>query len=87
MKLGMMKDALPGSLAQADRVFCYAGNVGWDVAGALAPLGAKAEVHGELDALVAAIARTARAGDHVLVMSNGAFGGVHERLLGALAAR
>ena len=87
MKLGMMKSALPDSLALADRVFCYAGNVGWDVSGALAPLGAKVEVHRELDALVAAIARDARAGDHVLVMSNGGFGGVHDKLLGALAAR
>ena len=41
MKLGAMKDALPGSLARADRVFCYDANLGWDVAGALAPLGAK----------------------------------------------
>ncbi|HEY1329031.1 MAG TPA: UDP-N-acetylmuramate:L-alanyl-gamma-D-glutamyl-meso-diaminopimelate ligase [Casimicrobiaceae bacterium] len=87
MKLGMMKDALPGSLGQADRVFCYAGNVGWDVAGALAPLGGKAEVHDELDTLVDAVTRTARAGDHVLVMSNGGFGGVHDKLLGALAGR
>jgi len=87
MKLGMMKDALPASLREADRVFCYAGNVGWDVAGALMPLGAKAEVHEEMDGLVDAIARTARAGDHVLVMSNGGFGGVHDRLLRALAAR
>jgi UDP-N-acetylmuramate: L-alanyl-gamma-D-glutamyl-meso-diaminopimelate ligase len=87
MKLGMMKDALPGSLAQADRVFCYAGNVGWDVAGALAPLGAKAEVHGELDALVDAVTRNARAGDHVLVMSNGGFGGIHDKLLARFAKR
>jgi UDP-N-acetylmuramate: L-alanyl-gamma-D-glutamyl-meso-diaminopimelate ligase len=87
MKLGMMKDALPGSLRAADRVFCYAGNVGWDVAGALAPLGQAAEVHGDLDAMVSAIAGAARAGDHVLVMSNGGFGGVHDKLLGALAAR
>ena len=86
MKLGAMKDALPGSLAAADRVFCYAGNVGWDVAGAMAPLGGKAQVHDDLDALVAAIAREARPGDQVLVMSNGGFGGVHERLLRALAS-
>jgi UDP-N-acetylmuramate: L-alanyl-gamma-D-glutamyl-meso-diaminopimelate ligase len=87
MKLGMMKDALPGSLAQADRVFCYAGNVGWDVASALAPLGARAEVHARLDDLVSAVTRTAHSGDHVLVMSNGGFGGVHERLLDALSRR
>jgi len=87
MKLGMMKDALPASLRAADRVFCYAGNVDWDVAGALAPLGEKAEVHRQLDALVDAVAHSARAGDNVLVMSNGGFGGVHDKLLRALAVR
>jgi UDP-N-acetylmuramate: L-alanyl-gamma-D-glutamyl-meso-diaminopimelate ligase len=86
MKLGAMKDALPGSLAGADRVFCYAANLGWDVAGALAPLGTAAEVHDDLGTLVEAIAGAARPGDHVLVMSNGGFGGIHERLLARLAA-
>ena len=87
MKLGTMKAALPASLAAADRVYCYGANLGWDAAAALAPLGARAEVHDDLRALVAAVARDARAGDHVLVMSNGGFGGVHEKLLDALAAR
>ncbi|MEP7181110.1 MAG: UDP-N-acetylmuramate:L-alanyl-gamma-D-glutamyl-meso-diaminopimelate ligase [Betaproteobacteria bacterium] len=86
MKLGAMKDALPGSLAGADRVFCYAANLGWDVAAALAPLGANASVHDDLGALVAAIAAAAKPGDHVLVMSNGGFGGIHGKLLAALAA-
>jgi UDP-N-acetylmuramate: L-alanyl-gamma-D-glutamyl-meso-diaminopimelate ligase len=86
MKLGTMKEALPGSLAAADRVFCYAANLGWDVAGSLAPLGAKASVLDDLPALVAAIAAEATAGDHVLVMSNGGFGGIHEKLLARLAA-
>jgi UDP-N-acetylmuramate: L-alanyl-gamma-D-glutamyl-meso-diaminopimelate ligase len=86
MKLGAMKDKLPVSLAGADRVFCYAANLGWDVAGALAPLGGKAQVFGELPALVEAIAREARPGDHVVVMSNGGFGGIHEKLLARLAA-
>ena len=86
MKLGAMKDALPGSLAGADRVFCYAANLGWDAAAALAPLGPRASVHTDLAALVAAVAAAARPGDHVLVMSNGGFGGVHDRLLAALGA-
>ncbi|MFO1315882.1 MAG: UDP-N-acetylmuramate:L-alanyl-gamma-D-glutamyl-meso-diaminopimelate ligase [Burkholderiales bacterium] len=85
MKLGAMKDALPGSLAAADRVFCYAANLGWDAAAALAPLGARATVHDDLAALVAAICAEARPGDHVLVMSNGGFGGIHEKLLVRLA--
>jgi len=85
MKLGVMKDALPASLREANQVFCYGANLGWDAAAALAPLGAKALVKDDLDALVEAIASAARPGDHVLVMSNGGFGGIHEKLLTRLA--
>ena len=85
MKLGVMKAALPGSLRDADRVYCYAANLGWDAAGALQPLGDKAAVRDDLDALVSEIAAAARSGDHVLVMSNGGFGGIHQKLLAALA--
>ena len=84
MKLGVMKAQLPGSLVDADRVYCYAANLGWDAAEALAPLGEKAAVAGELEALVGDIVREARAGDHILVMSNGGFGGIHGKLLAAL---
>jgi UDP-N-acetylmuramate: L-alanyl-gamma-D-glutamyl-meso-diaminopimelate ligase len=85
MKLGVMKDALPGSLKDADLVFCYAGNLGWDARGALAPLGDKAVVKDDLDELIGAIAAAARSGDQILVMSNGGFGGIHEKLLKKLA--
>lgn len=84
MKLGTMKAELPGSLADADQVFCYGANLGWDATEALAPLGAQAQTFDQLDALVAAVRQAARAGDHVLVMSNGGFGGVHGKLLAAL---
>jgi UDP-N-acetylmuramate: L-alanyl-gamma-D-glutamyl-meso-diaminopimelate ligase len=87
MKLGAVKAALAGSLAGADHSFCFAGGLGWDAADALAPLGDKASVHTELDALVADVATHARPGDRVLVMSNGGFGGVHQRLLDALQRR
>jgi UDP-N-acetylmuramate: L-alanyl-gamma-D-glutamyl-meso-diaminopimelate ligase len=85
MKLGVMKQALPASLDAADRVFCYSGALTWDAAAALSSLGAKASVHADLDALVSAIANTAGAGDHVLIMSNGGFGAIHDKLLEALA--
>ena len=85
MKLGVMKAQLPGSLKDADRVFCFTGGLGWDAAEALAPLGPKATTHDDLDALVAAIVGEAREGDHVLVMSNGGFGGVHGKILERLA--
>jgi UDP-N-acetylmuramate: L-alanyl-gamma-D-glutamyl-meso-diaminopimelate ligase len=81
MKLGVMKDALPGSLKDADLVFCYAGNLDWDARGALAPLGGKAVVEDDLAVLIEKIASAARPGDHILVMSNGGFGGIHEKLL------
>jgi UDP-N-acetylmuramate: L-alanyl-gamma-D-glutamyl-meso-diaminopimelate ligase len=86
MKRGAMKDSLPASLAGADRAYCYAVNLGWDAAATLAPLGEKAAVASDLDALVALIVRDARPGDHVLVMSNGGFGGLHRKLLAALEA-
>ncbi len=85
MRLGAMKDRLAASLAAADRIFCYSGGLKWDAGVVLAPLGAKATVDGDLDRLVEAIAGDARRGDHVLVMSNGGFGGVHEKLLARLA--
>ena len=87
MKLGVMKDALPASLAGADRVFCYAKDLGWDARAALAPLGARAVCAQDLEALVSEVLAEARAGDHVLVMSNGAFGGIHDKLLAALERR
>ena len=86
MKLGVMKALLPASLTDADRVFCYAANLGWDAAEVLAPLGEKAIVEDDLAQLVAQIAGAARAGDQVLVMSNGGFGGIHDKLLAALDA-
>lgn len=86
MKLGTMKAALPDSLQEADLTFCYAANLGWDAAEALLPLGDKAQSFDDLDALVKAVVAAARPGDQILVMSNGGFGGVHGKLLAALAA-
>jgi len=84
MKQGVMKDQLPASLAVADRVFLYSAGLGWDAAAALRPLGERARCYEQLDPLVAAIVAEARPGDRVLVMSNGGFGGIHEKLLAAL---
>ncbi|HRH74567.1 MAG TPA: cyanophycin synthetase, partial [Zoogloea sp.] len=84
MKLGVMKDQIPASLTQADKVFCYAANLGWDARAALQPIAAKTVVEDDLDALVAAIVAEARDGDRILVMSNGGFGGIHGKLLAAL---
>ncbi len=87
MKLGTMKDQLPWALEAAALAFCHAGGLDWDAAAALSPLGERAHVAPDIDTLVAQVLATVRPGDHLLCMSNGAFGGVHERLLAALRAR
>jgi UDP-N-acetylmuramate: L-alanyl-gamma-D-glutamyl-meso-diaminopimelate ligase len=87
MKLGTMKAQLPWALEEADLSFSLQGDYGWSVRDALAPLGRQAVVEGNIDALVAAIVRAAQPGDHVLCMSNGGFGGIHDKLLAALSAR
>ena len=60
--------------------------MGWDLAAALAPLGEKARTYNELSTLVDAVASMAKPGDTILVMSNGGFGGFHQKLLDALQA-
>ena len=84
MKLGAMKALLPWALEEADLSFCHSAGLGWDAAQALAPMGAQALVCDSMEALVAKVVANARAGDHVLCMSNGGFGGVHGKLLEAL---
>ncbi|WP_310565501.1 UDP-N-acetylmuramate:L-alanyl-gamma-D-glutamyl-meso-diaminopimelate ligase [Hydrogenophaga sp.] len=84
MKLGTMKSQLPWSLEAADLAFCHSGGLDWDAAEALAPMGDRALVAGNIDALVQQVVAAARAGDHIVCMSNGGFGGIHGRLLGAL---
>jgi UDP-N-acetylmuramate: L-alanyl-gamma-D-glutamyl-meso-diaminopimelate ligase len=88
MKLGTHKAALADSLRGADRVFVYKSpDVKWDVGDAMVPLGSLVAVHEDLARLTEAIVAEARPGDHLVLMSNGSFGGLHERLLEALKAR
>jgi UDP-N-acetylmuramate: L-alanyl-gamma-D-glutamyl-meso-diaminopimelate ligase len=85
MKLGTMKSQLPWSLEAADLAFCHTGGLDWDAAEALQPMGARAQVAGNIDALVAQVLAAPRGGAHNVCMSNGGFGGIHARLLAALA--
>jgi UDP-N-acetylmuramate: L-alanyl-gamma-D-glutamyl-meso-diaminopimelate ligase len=87
MKLGAMKAQLPWSLEEADLSFCHSGGLGWDAAQALAPLGEQAVVCDTIDKLVARVVAAVKPGDHILCMSNGGFGGIHQKLLDALKAK
>jgi UDP-N-acetylmuramate: L-alanyl-gamma-D-glutamyl-meso-diaminopimelate ligase len=85
MKLGTMMAQLPRALEAADIAFCHAGGLDWDAREALAPMVDRAHVADTLEELVKQVKTAARPGDHVLCMSNGGFGGVHGKLLAALA--
>jgi UDP-N-acetylmuramate: L-alanyl-gamma-D-glutamyl-meso-diaminopimelate ligase len=88
MKLGVHREQLAPALATADKSWLLnSPDLGWDLAGAVSSMGDRASLARTVDALVKGLAAEARAGDHVLVMSNGGFGGVHEKLLAALRAR
>ena len=88
MKLGVHRDELAPSLAGADIAwFLNAPGLGWDLAAALAPMGKRARIEASVEALVDGIAADAHPGDQILVMSNGGFGGLHEKLLAALRRR
>jgi UDP-N-acetylmuramate: L-alanyl-gamma-D-glutamyl-meso-diaminopimelate ligase len=85
MKLGAVKAQLPWALEEADLAFCYSGNLSWNAAQTLATMGERAVVATTIDELVARVVAAARAGDHIVCMSNGGFGGIHQKLLDALA--
>ena len=85
MKLGTMKAQLAASLREADQVFCYSRDLGWDVAAALSPLQSKAATFDDLETLITAVVHAAEQGDHLLLMSNGGFGGIRQKLLSALS--
>jgi len=83
MRMGVHKEQLAASLAEADVVFFFQPpDLGWDLGTVAAQAGA--EVFDDIDALVAEVCGQARPGDHILVMSNGAFGGIHQKLLDRL---
>ena len=84
MKLGAMKAQLPWSLEDADLAFCHSGGLGWDAHEALAPMGVRARVAESVDTLVEQVCAVVQAGDHIVCMSNGGFGGIHAKLLQSL---
>ncbi len=92
MKLGTMKQKLPETLAEADLVFGYGARsgkdaLGWDLEEALSPLGDKVQISDDIDDLVGKIVSSAIPGDHILVMSNGGFGGIHQKILDRLSGK
>ena len=85
MKMGVHQKTLGPSLSGADEVWLYAPpDLGWDTTPIVDSLGAKGHSSLDIESLARQLAKTARPGDHVLIMSNGGFGGLHGKLLAAL---
>jgi UDP-N-acetylmuramate: L-alanyl-gamma-D-glutamyl-meso-diaminopimelate ligase len=88
MQLGVHRATLGQSLSGADEIWLYApATIGWNVGESVQTLGARAHVVQDMDLLVTSLASSLSDGDHVLIMSNGGFGGLHTRLLEVLARR
>jgi UDP-N-acetylmuramate: L-alanyl-gamma-D-glutamyl-meso-diaminopimelate ligase len=88
MKLGVHRDQLAPSLALADRSwFLNSPDLGWDLPAALGSLAGRVRFAATVEALVQGLADDSRPGDQVLIMSNGGFGGLHDKLLAELRKR
>ncbi|MCW8855010.1 MAG: UDP-N-acetylmuramate:L-alanyl-gamma-D-glutamyl-meso-diaminopimelate ligase [Gammaproteobacteria bacterium] len=85
MRMGVHKQQLAASLMDADQVMLYQPeNMDWDMQPVIDEVGNKAHLLNQLDAIVSLLGDQAKEGDHILVMSNGAFGGIHQKILDAL---
>ncbi len=87
MRMGTHKAQLADALQQADEVFLYQpAGLGWDLGDVVEQLGTKGHLVQDINELARIVGDSAQAGDHILVMSNGGFGGIHDKLLAQLAA-
>jgi UDP-N-acetylmuramate: L-alanyl-gamma-D-glutamyl-meso-diaminopimelate ligase len=86
MRLGVHRDQLAHAFAPADLALFYSPpDLPWDLLTSTASLGGRRRVFREIDAIVDCIAEISHPGDHILIMSNGGFGGIHQKVLKALS--
>ncbi len=85
MKLGFHKDRMAESLAEADVIYIYQNNdVAWSVSDSLASIANKVHVLETVEDIVSEISSIAKTDDHIVIMSNGGFENIHERILNQL---
>ena len=88
MKMGIHKDDIAPSLVRADYVFVLQpDNIPWDVSDITNKCLQPAKWTANLERLVDMVVAEAQPTDHILVMSNGSFGGIHQKLLDKLAQK
>lgn len=85
MKLGIHRETLAPAFEAADKVYIYQPRgLSWDMAASLSGLGAKCKIYADTAGIIDSVQKQARSGDHVVIMSNGGFEGIHRRLIEAL---
>ncbi len=85
MKMGVHADTLAKSLLEADKTLIFqADNIDWDIAAHMRELGDRCQVFTDIEEIIAKIKEDSRSGDHIVIMSNGGFGGIHQKLIGIL---
>ncbi|MCU7861212.1 MAG: UDP-N-acetylmuramate:L-alanyl-gamma-D-glutamyl-meso-diaminopimelate ligase, partial [Candidatus Thiodiazotropha sp. (ex Lucinoma kastoroae)] len=88
MKQGVHADQMALALQAADRVMMFVpDDLQWDAVASLAPLGSRVALFNDTQSMVTEVVEMAQSGDHLLVMTNGGFEAIHQRLLDALQAR
>ncbi|MCZ6805049.1 MAG: UDP-N-acetylmuramate:L-alanyl-gamma-D-glutamyl-meso-diaminopimelate ligase [Proteobacteria bacterium] len=86
MRMGVHANTLAGSFVNADQVLFYqADNLEWDIAKQMTELGDRCRVFTDIDAIIELISEQHQPGDHIVIMSNGGFGGIHRKLIAALS--
>jgi UDP-N-acetylmuramate: L-alanyl-gamma-D-glutamyl-meso-diaminopimelate ligase len=82
MRLGVHKESLAPSLAQADEaIFFQPSDLKWQVRDFIHGMGTKGRVFENIDDIVQHVKSVVHSGDHIIVMSNGDFGGLHNKLI------
>ena len=88
MRMGVLREQLAASLAEADQVLLFQPpDVDWDLQSVVDQLGQAAQLFRSIEEIIDLLLAQAQAGEHILIMSNGAFGGIHQRVLDALSAK
>ena len=85
MKMGVHKDTLANSWQKADEVYLFEPEgMDWSLVDSVAHSNAPTHCFRDVEKIVQGVCNVAQPGDHILVMSNGGFEGIHGRLLDAL---
>jgi UDP-N-acetylmuramate: L-alanyl-gamma-D-glutamyl-meso-diaminopimelate ligase len=84
MRTGVHKDRMKDSLRDADMVVCKGTEADWGLKSVLSDFSQATELYPDVESLVKQLAPKLQAGDHVVIMSNGGFGGIHQKLLDAI---